>query len=124
MQKVYAKVTDIDLFVGGLAEKSNGGLVGPTFGCLIGTQFQKLMSGDRFFFTHKDLGTNNEKGFPAKAKESIRKRTLGDVICDNTDTTETRGRVMVISNDVIKCSERPDIDFSAFVQTPGEHVFT
>ena len=116
MEKVYKNVEDIDLFVGGLAEKSNDGLVGPTFGCLIGSQFKKLMSGDRFFFTHQDSGTNNEKGLPSKEKEIIRKRTLGDIICDNTDATETRRRVMELSNDVIKCSERQGIYFSAVVQ--------
>jgi len=118
MEKVYTNVGDIDLFVGGLSEISNDdGLVGPTFGCLIGEQFEKLLSGDRFFFTHKSSGSQNERGLPPRTKESIRKRTLGDIICDNTDAVETTNKVMEISsgNDAKKCSERIGLDFDAIL---------
>ena len=119
LKMAYANVMDIDLFVGGLAEISNDdGLVGPTFGCLIGRQFQKLMSGDRFFFTHTSNGAQNEKGLPLKTKTSIRSRTLGDVICANTDATETPERVMEISlaNNALSCSDRVDLDFVAILE--------
>jgi len=119
LKMAYPNVMDIDLFVGGLAEKSNDdGLVGPTFGCLIGRQFQKLMSGDRFFFTHISSGAQNEKGLPVRTKTSIRNHTLGDVICANTGATETPGRVMEISpaNNAISCSDRVDLDFDAILE--------
>merc|ERR1719206_48905 len=88
-----------------------------TFGCLIGEQFEKLLSGDRFFFTHKSSGSQNERGLPPRTKESIRKRTLGDIICDNTDAVETTNKVMEISsgNDAKKCSERIGLDFDAIL---------
>ena len=76
------------------------------------------MSGDRFFFTHTSSGAQNEKGLPLRTKTSIRRRTLGDVICANTDATETPGRVMEISpaNIAISCSDRVDLDFDAILE--------
>ncbi len=47
----YASVDDIDLFIGGLAERPlSGAVVGPTFGCLLGQQFEILKKGDRFWY--------------------------------------------------------------------------
>ncbi|XP_078600459.1 peroxidasin homolog [Branchiostoma floridae x Branchiostoma japonicum] len=51
---LYSHVDDIDLFAAGLAERSvPGGLLGPTFTCLIGRQFRELRKGDRFWFENK-----------------------------------------------------------------------
>ena len=61
---------DIDLMLGGVAEKNvRGGAVGATFACIIGNQycsllhhmvpgeqFKRIKFGDRYFYTHR-VGT-------------------------------------------------------------------
>ena len=51
LRSVYSHQDDVDLVVGGLAERPlSGAVVGPTFGCLLGQQFQILKKGDRFWY--------------------------------------------------------------------------
>ena len=68
LQEVYARVDDIDLYVGGVAEGNvRGGVVGPTFACIMGEQFGRLKRGDRFFYTHV-----NANGLGTVAKSEVR----------------------------------------------------
>ena len=64
---MYERVDDIDLYVGGVAEGSvRGGVVGPTFACIMGEQFGRLKRGDRFFYTHV-----NANGLGPVAKSEV-----------------------------------------------------
>ncbi|TRY69075.1 hypothetical protein TCAL_13287 [Tigriopus californicus] len=81
LQDVYNSVEDIDLYVGAIAEKNvQGGVVGPTFACLIGEQFSRLKRGDRFFYTHSR--SSGGQGLGPVTKKAILQRTLGDIMCD------------------------------------------
>ena len=43
-------VDDIDLFAGAMSEAHiPGGMIGPTFACIIGKQFHNSRAGDRFW---------------------------------------------------------------------------
>ena len=112
LQSVYTNVDDIDPFTGGLAENAvNGGLVGETFACIIGLQFSALREGDRFFFTHPSNGVNAERGLPTSVKVAIRKRRLGDVLCDNTDAESTPALVMRQDQQNETCSDKPTLGY-------------
>ena len=87
LRTLYHSPEDIDLFVAGLAEsRVPGGLTGRTFTCILAKQFSALKTGDRFFFTH-----NDQRGtFDLEQLSEIRKTTLRDIICQNTDIESTR----------------------------------
>jgi len=85
LENVYEHVDDIDIFTGGMAEKPVvGGIVGPTFACIIGQQFLNLRKGDRFWYEN---GNHPGELTPAQLQE-IRKTSLARVVCDCLDDIE------------------------------------
>eukprot|EP00091_Calanus_sinicus_P021523 TRINITY_DN6412_c0_g1_i2.p1 TRINITY_DN6412_c0_g1~~TRINITY_DN6412_c0_g1_i2.p1 ORF type:complete len:101 (+),score=19.20 TRINITY_DN6412_c0_g1_i2:152-454(+) len=88
-------------------------MVGPTFGCIIGKQFNSLMFGDRFFFSHN--AGDNHKGLGAKLMDMVSRRTLRDIICENTGITSLQKFVMKkqsSQNPTSSCFRTNEIDFS------------
>jgi Ca2+-binding RTX toxin-like protein len=57
---VETGLNNVDLWIGGLAEKSysSGGLLGSTFNFVFETQMEQLQSGDRFYYLSRLAGTN------------------------------------------------------------------
>jgi peroxidase len=86
LQSFYNSVDDIDLYIGGLLEYHVGtGLLGPTFSCIIGLQFQYLRQGDRFWYEN-----NNQAGsFTEDQLAEIRNTSLSQVMCNNLDQVLT-----------------------------------
>jgi peroxidase len=53
----FSDVDDIDLFAGGIYETPvEGGIVGPTFACIIGHTFHHSRRGDRFWYENEGAG--------------------------------------------------------------------
>jgi len=84
LEKVYDSPHDIDLFVGGLLESSDGsGVVGPTFREIIADQFSRLRRGDKYFYEHHP--SINPGHFSERQLQQIKRITLARIICDNAD---------------------------------------
>ncbi|XP_015595581.1 uncharacterized protein LOC107267903 isoform X1 [Cephus cinctus] len=84
--QVYVSVEDIDLFPAGLSEFSvPGGLVGPTFACIIAQQFSNLRKGDRFWFENPDA----ENSFTPAQLQQLRRVTLSQILCKTMDSIDT-----------------------------------
>merc|ERR1719334_1182757 len=115
---VYKDVEEVDLYVGGLAESPvEGGLVGPTFACIIGNQFQSLMDGDRYFYRH--TAGPGIRPLSGAMFDQIRKRKLSDVICENTDIKEISNNVFIQpggSNPKVPCSSHSKLDLASIAK--------
>ncbi|KAF3424880.1 hypothetical protein E2986_02079, partial [Frieseomelitta varia] len=99
LRSVYSSVEDIDLFTGGLAEKSvRGGLVGPTFACIIGQQFSNVRRGDRFWYEN----FRQEGSFTPGQLQQIRRVTLAQVLCATMDNVETLQPFVFLTHDTLK----------------------
>lgn len=112
---LYDDVTDIDLFTGGITENNvQGGLVGPTFACILGQQFRRLKFGDRFYYEHEGQAGS----FAPEQLQEIRKTTLAHILCDNcysltTVQTRTMFRPDLADNPEVPCESipRPDLSY-------------
>ncbi|XP_043251022.1 uncharacterized protein LOC122396559 [Colletes gigas] len=96
---VYSFVEDIDLFTAGLAEKSvSGGLVGPTFACIIGQQFSNLRRGDRFWYENSGHGNS----FTAGQLQQLRRVSLAQILCTTMDDIETIQPFVFLTQDTLR----------------------
>lgn len=62
--------SDVDLWSGGVSERSlPGSMLGPTFACIIATQFSYIRRGDRFWYELP----NQPSSFTPEQLQEIRK---------------------------------------------------
>lgn len=53
LSTLYSRVSDVELYVGGVLERPvTGALLGPTFQCIVGEQFRRWRNGDKYFYEH------------------------------------------------------------------------
>ncbi|XP_071051803.1 peroxidasin homolog [Onthophagus taurus] len=75
---LFEDVDDIDLYTGGLSEKSvRGGLIGPVFACIVAQQFLNYRKGDRFWYENAGF----ESSFNLEQLNEIRKVSLAEILC-------------------------------------------
>ena len=109
MAGIYKHPDDVDLYVGGILEKHVGaGALGPTFACLIAEQFQRLRSGDRFWFENE-----SETGFSDDQLNELRKVSLARILCDNSDNIkEIPAKVLSVKSMPVACESLPRMDLT------------
>nr|CAD7399290.1 unnamed protein product [Timema cristinae] len=118
-KRIYTTVDDIDLFPGGMSERPvQGGLVGPTFACIIGIQFRQLRKCDRFWYENEDQVVR----FTEAQLGEIRKATLAKLLCENMDVASDIQRAALdqpsdFLNPRVPCRSLPEIDLSAWRET-------
>ncbi|OWA53880.1 Chorion peroxidase [Hypsibius exemplaris] len=110
MEEHYDDVADVDLYIAGAAENHvTGGMVGPTFACLIAEQFRRLKMGDRFWYEN-DLPLAST--LSDDQLEDIRKTSMAQILCDNTPLMDSIQRQAFLlpnprTNPVVSCKSLP-----------------
>ncbi|KAB0798263.1 hypothetical protein PPYR_09256 [Photinus pyralis] len=121
LKRIYATVDDIDLFPGGMSERPlQGGLVGPTFACIIAIQFRQLRKCDRFWYENEDANVR----FTEAQLAEIRKISLARIFCENLDVPGEMQRSAFdlpsnFLNPRVPCHSLPHIDLSAWRESTG-----
>lgn len=78
-KQVYANVNDVDLWIGGLAEKPAEGQLGSTFAFVFQEQLDRLQDGDRFYYLDRLDGSH--------VLSDIKSQEFADIIMRNTGLT-------------------------------------
>lgn len=106
LAKRYESVQDIDLYVGGALETFeilDQQLLGPTFSCIFKDQYERMISGDAYFFSH----ANNPNPFTQAQLKSISNFSFNQLLCVNSDlefTNKNWARLEDSSNPKVACS--------------------
>lgn len=121
LQATYGSVDDIDLWVGGLAEDHvDGSSIGETFTAIITDQFERLRTGDRYWYQNVFSGRERSELENTRLSDIIERNTDIDglqenvffqqgtevlnvnteqIHADNVTVRQNRGRIEVVDND-------------------------
>ncbi|XP_045119405.1 peroxidase-like [Portunus trituberculatus] len=100
-----------------MAEKAlPGGLIGPTFACILSDQFIRAKKGDRFWYENE-----GEAGSFTKAQlKTLHEVSLARVMCDNFPEVERLQRwplqLAGVQNPIVSCDSLciPHLDLTAW----------
>jgi len=81
-----------------------GGIIGPTFACIIAQSFRNLRKGDRFWFENPGMFTNEQL-------DAIRNTTLARVLCDNGDSIQTLQPIVLLAPHPQKYADNLNANF-------------
>lgn len=99
LAQVYDSPDDVDLWVGGLAEKYTGdSLAGETLTTILTHQFEALRNGDRFWY---------ENQFSGQQLKDLNNLTLSDVIQRNTTIKDVQDHAFLASNVHLQAAASP-----------------
>ena len=117
LQSLYSSVQDIDLVTGSLAEDPlNGAVLGSTSACIVNEQFNRLVTGDRYFFLH---GESIGAGFTQTQVNALRNVKLFDILCLNTNIASLQRNAFkpasLNGNPLVPCINAAGIDVRLFI---------
>ncbi|XP_070556082.1 peroxidasin-like [Ptychodera flava] len=119
LAEVYDEPGDVDLFIGAMAEDPlPGGVLGPTFTCLLATQFKNTRAGDRFWYEKPGVFTEAQLA-------EIKKQSIARVICDNTDIDQVQADVFLnptTERPLLDCSQIDGMDLTAWTYDSHSHT--
>ena len=117
LSRLYRNSEDIDLFTGGILERTlPGGNLGPTFACILAEQFRNLRFGDRFWYERNDPVV----GFTLEQLTELRKITLSRVICNSSDGIKVIRRwALSAQSKLVPCRSLQQFSLEPWRETHG-----
>lgn len=116
LKNVYESYEDVDFYVGGLLEafESVGDpFAGPTFGCVIGANYNNVVAGDIYYYAHKE----NPYPFTNAQIDAIRNYQIPHIFCTNSGLKRTNklwSYAPNSNNPKVDCKNYPPIDLTAW----------
>ncbi|KAK3862239.1 hypothetical protein Pcinc_031880 [Petrolisthes cinctipes] len=122
LSTVYRNVNDVDLFPAGLSERSiSGGLLGPTFSCLLAQQFSNIKEGDRFWYQNSE----QPKPFTADQLGSLTRMSLASLMCHHLNLSSLQPNpflaASVPGNEPQPCPSYPTLDLNQWKEVTDPH---
>lgn len=116
LKKFYNSYEDVEFYVGGLLEafESVGNpFAGPTFGCVIGENYNNVMGGDIYYYSHPE----NPHPFTKAQVDAVLNYTIVNIYCTNSGLMETNKFWSLAPQSInpkVSCKDYPQMDLSAW----------